>query len=53
MTSKKTKVVSGRITYDKVKEMKDNDLNVAEAIQIALNTMKTPEKRYKAKIRDY
>ncbi len=52
MTSKKTKVVSGRITYDKVKEMKDNDLNVAEAIQIALNTMKTPEKRYKAKIRD-
>lgn len=51
MTSKKTKVVSGRITYDKVKEMKTNDLSVVEAIQIALNTKKTPEKMYKAKLR--
>lgn len=51
MTSKKTKVVSGRITYDKVKEMKENDLNVVEAIQIALNTKRNPEKMYRAKLR--
>lgn len=51
MTSKKTKVVSGRITYDKVKEMKAIDLNVVEAIQIALNTKRTPEKMYRTRLR--
>ena len=50
MASKKTKVVSGRITYDIAKEMKKENLSVNEAIQIALSTKKSPEKLLKAQL---
>jgi len=51
MASKKTKVVGVRLPLDVIKEMKNANLTGKEAIQIALNTKKSPEKLYKAQLR--
>jgi len=51
MASKKTKVISVRLPYDVIEQMKDNELNGKDAIELALNMRKTPEKMYRAKLR--
>lgn len=51
MTSKKTKVVSGRVPHNTVKEMNALDLKVPEAVQIAIKTKRDPQELYKAELR--
>lgn len=42
MASKKTKVVGGRVPHNIVKEMEMHNLNVQEAVQIALKSKRDP-----------
>ena len=51
MGSKKTKVVCGRVPHNIAKQMESEGLKVPEAIQIALNTRKSPDMLYKAELR--
>ena len=51
MASKKTKVVCGRVPHNVVKEMEMHDLNVQEAVQIALKSKRDPNVLYKAELR--
>jgi len=51
MTSKRTKVVSGRLPYETIKEMEELGLKVNECVQIALKTKRTPKKLMEAELR--
>lgn len=51
MASKKTKVVSGRVPHNIAKEMEMHNLNVQEAVQIALNSKKNPNVLFEIELR--
>ena len=51
MASKKTKVIGVRLPHNIIKQMEDEGLSGKEAIEIALNTRKSPEKLYQAELR--
>lgn len=51
MASKKTKVVCGRVPHNIAKEMEMHDLNVQEAVQIALKSKRDPNVLFKAELR--
>ncbi len=51
MASKKTTVVSGRISYDLKKEMQKENLSVRDCIEIAINVRKNPKKEYEAELK--
>ena len=51
MASKKTKVVSGRVPHNIVKEMEMHNLNVQEAVQIALKSKRDPNVLFEIELR--
>ena len=51
MTSKKTKVVCGRVPHKTAKELEETGLKVPEALEIALKTKRDPQALFKAELR--